>query len=469
MNDHTTQEPDHSPNESPPARDPSRSAEPDHGLVRSVLPWLLVLVAIGIGVVLLKTPPQVPKASPVQVAAVVGVADLKPQTVQTTVEAYGTVVAARQTRIQPEVAGRIITLHPRMIPGGLIGAGEVLFEIDTADYEIAVTERAAEVEVAREQIEGLRAGVAATQERVHEVEAELEYLRWNMDRLGSLSENNQAGEAEARDAQSKYAGQRAALAALRAQVMEQEHEVKRAVAQAAVAESRLAAARLALQRTRVQAPFDAIVLNEAVELGQLVDRQTVVATLAATDTYWVEASVPAARLDDIRFADTGGDGSSVTITMALGERTVRRSGVVLRPLGDLDPQGRMARVLVAIRDPLALREGAVGQEDRILLGSYVRLAIEAGVLQEVYAIPRYALRENSRVWVRDAQGKLGIRRVDIVWRRQEDVLVRDGFSPGDELVTTHLASVVPGMPLDVRTEDDRGGVAAGREVTTDDS
>ena len=78
-------------------------------------------------------------------------------------------------------------------------------------------------------------------------------------------------------------------------------------------------------------------------------------------------------------------------------------------------------------------------------------------MQDVCAIPRYALRENSRIWVRDAQRKLGIRKVEIVWRRQDDVLVRNDFVPGDQLVTTHLASVVPGMPLYVRQEDQRFG------------
>ena len=65
---------------------------------------------------------------------------------------------------------------------------------------------------------------------------------------------------------------------------------------------------------------------------------------------------------------------------------------------------------------------------------------------------RRALRENDRVWVRDAEGKLRIREVRVLWRREDDVLVRDGFSPGDLLVTTRLTSVVPGMPLAIRGE-----------------
>ena len=105
-----------------------------------------------------------------------------------------------------------------------------------------------------------------------------------------------------------------------------------------------------------------------------------------------------------------------------------------------------------------------------MLGSYVRLEIAVGVLKQVYAIPRRALRENDRVWVRDAEGTLRIRDVEIVWRREreDDVLVRDGFQSGDLVVTTQLSSVVPGMPLAIReaSEADAGDGGPDKSTTT---
>ena len=67
--------------------------------------------------------------------------------------------------------------------------------------------------------------------------------------------------------------------------------------------------------------------------------------------------------------------------------------------------------------------------------------------------PRRALRENERVWVRDAAGTLRIRNVEILWRRTEDVLVRNGFEAGDQVVTTNLTSIIPGMELAIRTTE----------------
>ena len=54
-----------------------------------------------------------------------------------------------------------------------------------------------------------------------------------------------------------------------------------------------------------------------------------------------------------------------------------------------------------------------------LLKSYVRVDIEAGELKDVCEIPRVALRENDRVWVRDGEGLLQILDVDVLWRELE--------------------------------------------------
>lgn len=424
-------------------------------MIRRFLPFVLLASAGAVGAILLKTPPEVPKSERPPIAAVVGVTDLVPQEEQVFVEGYGTVVPARETEVQPEVSGRIVVIHDQLKPGGLIGEGETLIEIDQADYEIALAEATAQVNVAGQEIEGLRAGVESLRGRARQIEVELEFLEWNKDRLGRLAAQNQAGETEAKDAQSRWASQRAALGALKAQVVEQERTVDGAIAKAAVAESRLAAARLALSRTSVRSPFAAIVLSESVEAGQLGGPQSTVAVLAATEEFWVEASIPVARLKDIRFSQgSTSAGSIVQVALATGEGAISRDGVVMRLLGQLDPRGRMAQIVISIHDPLNLHDHTPDPRGTILLGSYVHLLIDAGTLENVYVIPRYALRENSRLWVRDADHKLGIRNVDVVWRRQNDVLIRDGFKAGDQLVTTHLGNVVPGMPLKVREEID---------------
>jgi multidrug resistance efflux pump len=436
-----------------------------HRARRIILPLILLAAAAGIGAVLLKTPPHVPKATLEPMAAVVGVANLITEEVEVKVEAYGTVVAARRVRVNPEVSGRIISQPAELMPGGFVEQGEVLFEIDPREYEIAAAQTKADLQVANLEIERIRAGIEVLRSQAAEIEANLEFLRWNANRLGDLSQDSQASQSEYKDAHSRMVSRGAALAALEAQVKEQEKSVASARARADVAENRLAFSQLQLSRTKVVAPFNAMVLDEVVEVGQWVGPSSAAVTLAATEVFWVEASVPIARLGAIRFAiDDSARASRVQVSLETGSEPIVRDGVALRPLGELDPQGRMARVLITIEDPLQLQAGDGDRKRPVLLGSYVHLAIEAGTLEDVISIPRLALRENSRVWVRDAEGKLAIRPVNIVWRRQDDVLVRSTFAPGDRLVVTQLASVVPGMPLNVREADP--SVSASRATST---
>jgi len=415
-------------------------------------PLLLVAGALGIGAALIGSPPHVPKSDPEVLAPVVGLAELVRHDAEVFVDAFGTVVPAREIRIIPEITGRVVELNPKLEPGGVIAAGELLCRIDPTDYDIAVAQAQANLQVAEHEVSRLRARIDSLHGRGEQLDVEIAYLKWNADRLGHLAEQNSAAQSEARDTTMKLESQKAARRTLDAEINEQEQAVKGALANARVAQRRLEAAQLALERTELTVPFDAIVVWEGVEKGLLVGPQAAIATLVATEEFWVEAAIPVARLRDVRFAvENASHPSRVTVSLATGGDATLREGVAIRALGNLDPLGRMARVLVSIGDPLGHRGGEGGIAQRILLGSYVRLRIESGTLKDVYSIPRKALRENDRVWVRDGDGRLAIRPVSIVWRRHDDVLVRDGFTPGDRLVTTHLASVVPGMPLRIRS------------------
>ena len=125
---------------------------------------------------------------------------------------------------------------------------------------------------------------------------------------------------------------------------------------------------------------------------------------------------------------------------------VFREGVALRLLGDLEPQGRMARLLVAISDPMALDETNEGKP-RLLLGSYVRVVIEGAELPSVAVISRALLRDGNHVWVFNQDHRLEIRTVRVVFGSAGTVCVTEGLAAGDRMIVTDLPSPVPGMLL----------------------
>ena len=121
--------------------------------------------------------------------------------------------------------------------------------------------------------------------------------------------------------------------------------------------------------------------------------------------------------------------------------------------GELDSQSRMARVLVAIDDPLSLKENTKGSlagspgNGKILLGSYVKVEINAGTLDNVYIVPRQAVHEGDIIWLLNSENRLVKMPVDIVWRRRDEMLIRGDLHDSEKLIISRLQSPLPGTIL----------------------
>jgi hypothetical protein len=129
-----------------------------------------------------------------------------------------------------------------------------------------------------------------------------------------------------------------------------------------------------------------------------------------------------------------------------------RTGLVIRLLSDLEKQGRMARLIIQIADPLSLASPDT-EAPAMLIGEYVQADIRGRPIPDAYRIPREALREHSRVWIVNKEGVLDIRDVLVVWRDTQSVIVNQGLKPDERVVVSDLATPVKGMAVDVDSAD----------------
>ena len=208
-----------------------------------------------------------------------------------------------------------------------------------------------------------------------------------------------------------------------------------------------------MERTSVTAPFNGLVVEESVETGQLVTPQSRLATIVGTDEFWVRIAVPPEKIGRLVFPDEKGlGGSRVRITQETGGKEgVARSGRLLRLLGDLEPAGRMARVVVSVEDPLG---NVRGGDVPLLLGSYVRVIIEGRRLGDIVSGPRTALKAADTIWILGSDSRLEIRTVTVAWSGRDKVFISSGISAGEMIVTGSVPNAVDGMAL--RTVADAG-------------
>ena len=375
-------------------------------ILRFIAPLFVFLVFALIGVALLKTRPSAPRTPTFAVAPLVTVEISKTHTIPRIIEGMGTVIPAKRVALQAEVSGKIITTSPQLVPGGLVSEGDVLAIVDPRDYEAAVVQAEATLAQARFQWK-LEEG------RKHVAEREWELL-----------DDASAATGKGRDLALRKPHLASAKATMKA------------------ARSGLERARMALDRTELTAPFNAIIQSEEIEKGQVITPASRAAMLVGTDMFWAQIAIPVDQVQHLTASDEGG--SRVRLKQSTGGDEILRDGRVVRVLGDLDPRGRMARIMVAIPDPLGLQSELAA----LRLGAYVEAAVIATPLNHVTSLPRLALRNNSKIWIAEDDNTLTILDVNVVWRDRDRVHVH-GIEDEKRIIVSDLSAPVDGMTLQV--------------------
>ena len=393
--------------------DPLVSTETKSKILKVVLPLVVIGLALLAAEALMVLGPTVPKAVREVKPTFVEVLTARVRDERAVIVAYGTVQVHQRLIVKPEISGRVVQLNPRMVIGETLDKGAALLQIDPRDYRVAVDEQRAALAKAEFELQ-VELGNQAVAKR------EWSLLHPSAGEVNPLSQQ----------------------LALR-----RPHLKEKRIALAA-AKSRLSKAWLDLQRTVLRTPFNALVLEESVEVGQLINTRSTVATLVGTDEFRVQVSVPIRQLDWIAFPGVGHpQGSPVRVIRERGgNEPVVRQGTVVELLGDVTENGRMARVLVSIADPLELAKPANVRQP-LLLGEYVRVEIEGPELHDVIAVPRDAIREGTRVWVKTDGNQLDVRPVEIVLSRKDTVLISQGLRDGEEIITSQVPAAIPGLLL----------------------
>jgi hypothetical protein len=140
-----------------------------------------------------------------------------------------------------------------------------------------------------------------------------------------------------------------------------------------------------------------------------------------------------------------GEGAAVTVRLVGAGQNYDWVGRLVRTLGDVEPQGRMFRVVVEVDDPYGLQSRQTGRPE-LAIGSFVEVLLQGKTLADVAVLPASALRDDGTVWVMN-HTHLKIRPVDVVRRTRDEVVIGGGLAAGDQVVLTALAGAAEGMKL----------------------
>lgn len=342
------------------------------------------------------------------------------------IRSRGTVQPTLANTLVPAVPGTVTSIDDDFVVGGRFSAGDVLLQIDPRDYDIALTQAQANLAQANAQLS---------------------------------EEQALAGQATAEWRSLGRSGEPSALTLRQPQLAAAKANSEAAVAQVLRAE-------LDLERTRVVAPYDGIVTERLVDTGQFVglgapvgsihSLHAVDVSLPLTNRQLTFLQLPNAAQAEIqgdilnRAADSDSANHSnklvaqnypaVELTASVGATQLLWKGLLIRAEG-IDPTTQQLNVIVRVQQPYT-------QADRPLrVGQFVQAKIEGQVLEDVFVIPRSALREGREVLIVDANNLIQRRDVNVVWSDNERVVIDAGVQAGEVLVTTPLSTVANGTPV----------------------
>jgi RND family efflux transporter MFP subunit len=304
-------------------------------------------------------------------------------------------------QLVPQVSGKVLGTAASLVSGGTFKAGDELLKIDPIDYELAVTLAAA------------RVGDADAKYALAQEESEAAIQEWR-----DLNPGVKPPDLVARKPQ---------LSAARAKLEAEEADYRKALLQ--------------LERTRLRAPFDGVVSEKMVDIGQYVTPGKQVATLYGTAAVEIVVPLESEHLQWFHvpgFTGEAGEGARAAVLVAIAGKTREWSGRVMRAEGRVDEKTRLINVVVRVNEPYA-------RKPPLAVGLFATVEIEGRSIENAVLLPRAALRAGDQVWVLDKDQRLHFRQVEVARISKTGVLVVDGLTTGEQVVVSQMKAVTDGM------------------------
>ncbi len=388
--------------------------------LRTLLALLILVAAFGVATFFIGNPAKTEtKEKTEKERTLVETENIKLGTHTITIQVMGQVRAARETILKAQVSGEIKAASENFIPGGFFTAGSTILKIDPSDYELDLKMKAATLAQTYAALRLEKGQQAVAKDELKILEQSTGQKLKNTDLVLRKPQLEQA---------------RADIRAAKAS-----HEI----------------AELNLKRTTLNAPFNAIVTDRQVNLGNVITGQDALATLVSTDEYWVNIEVPVRDLRWITVPRTRSDTASKAIINMDGGRGTR-IGYLLKSTGSLNTQSRLAELIIAVPDPLLRKQGNLKMDKRmpLVLGDFVHVDVLGTPLENTARIPKTYLRDGGTIWIaRD--GKLVIQEITVAYADRNYAYVIKGIQNNDRIITSNIVTPVNGMEIVLSDEAEK--------------
>lgn len=426
---------------------------------------LVLVIGAGITKWLIENRPKPQVVNPPAPRRLVRTMFLKKQDKTFWVKGFGTVRPKTELSLVPEVSGKVIERSSGFRTGGFIKKGDLLFQIDPADYKLAIDRRKAEIAQLRADIARLRQEEKNHQADLDIAELHMELVSQEMERNERLRKQGVISSGQYDQSQQNFLRQERTVQSIKNVLALLPVQLRQKSAALNASRSELKRAVLQLSRTKLVSPFDARVRETSLDVGDFASAGRSVGKIYDVSVLEVPVSLP---VEDARWVFRRNQGTAFPRSQEevkpflptariswgqFGEKVEWRGRVSLVDSG-LDESTRALTLVVEIPEPM--KNWVPGEHPPLFVGMFVEVKIKGITMPDVFVIPRAALRERDLVYLLDEEGKLRIQKVEVIRKDQDGVIIKNGVDENARIILSAIPDPVSGMRL-----DEQDGIAGG--------
>ncbi len=385
--------------------------------MKKLLPFIIIVIAVAVASFLLFNNENKQQESvivePLRVETQVLVAKDKTFAIHT----QGIVRSTDQTQLMAEISGVIASISPRFQVGSFFHVDEVLFTLESLEYQAAVKQAKAVVAEKKAQL---------VQETAKAKQAKMQW---------------------------KDVSNATDLALRKPFVAE-----AKALLQSA--EAKLERAQQILRRTEIKAPYDGIVTEKTVGLGQYVNPGSTLGKIVSVGQSEMRLPLKDQLLGMLDYSELSpqhnqtGCQLSVELSFVYKGEQVSREAEVCRSEAVIDAESRVHYLVANIPDPYLLYPkdlDAVEIKKPLKIGTFVTAKLLSKQYKGVFEIPRELLRDNNQILMvkKSASGEdeIHFKQVDYFHADNKYIYVKEGLKAGERISLTYIDMPIEGMAV----------------------
>lgn len=352
----------------------------------------------------------------------VDVREIVPRPYTRWVDTYSTVAPFRKGTVSAQVGGPIVMLGRNTEPGMSVKEGQELAKIEDTRYRLTLQKAKANLKklealLAIERNENERRGALFQIAKQRLALAQADY-----ERNTELFEKEIVAKKTLENAQSERELRRSEFEKARSELQSRQARIQTIEADLIAATAEVERLQEDLADTLVRAPFNGVIGERFVEIGDQVAPGQRLFTVLEISWVKVIARIPSEFIGQIE------TGMHAEVTARAYPDTIF-NGVAIHVYPEADPKNRTFAVEVKVNNQL---------KPMIMPGMFARVRFPITRLDQVLMVPRDALLEDGRgnyVYVVDRSAKTARRRDLVIGDlRPEEALVRTGLSAGETIV-----------------------------------